>query len=388
MAAGDETALPAIGRWLRDDKHLTKAQLDITGYWRRQPDQPSENDLAGLDVMGSTMAQHLKMDKLAGILSGFAIRAAVTIGLPAALESGPRTLAEIGEMTHARGDLLAKLLRYLVTLEIVDADSDGSYRLTGFGTELNDEDLADELDLAADHAQRELFGLLGLLDATGTTESPDHPAQAHHWLHFDEAQTRLSDPAIVADRVADDASKAAYLAAPLAESAVFDDLTSVSIRGLGAAVIASALVNAHDGLRARVCADQQAELDALRATTAPHRRLSYEVTATGIVGPQMDAVLLVNALNGMSDAQGARYLSDLASDLSPSGRILVLTEVFDAYLAYPHDYAEDLVDFGLSGGGSRDRAEYEALFTAAGLRQAGRSTIGWGFTLFALTLSN
>ena len=71
MAAGDETALPAIGRWLRDDKHLTKAQLDITGYWRRQPDQPSENDLAGLDVMGSTMAQHLKMDKLAGILSGF-----------------------------------------------------------------------------------------------------------------------------------------------------------------------------------------------------------------------------------------------------------------------------------------------------------------------------
>ncbi|MFT4052068.1 MAG: siderophore-interacting protein, partial [Microbacterium sp.] len=73
-----------------------------------------------------------------------------------------------------------------------------------------------------------------------------------------------------------------------------------------------------------------------------------------------------------------------AASVNPDGSVLVFGRILEAELADEHDYEGDLIEFALTGGGARDHDEHEALFAAAGLAPAERTTIGWGLTLYTL----
>lgn len=105
---------------------------------------------------------------------------------------------------------------------------------------------------------------------------------------------------------------------------------------------------------------------------------------TEVGGSSYDGVLLAGVLENHSDEEAADILRRAAASLSAGGSVLVFSGVLDHELADDHDYEEDLLGFALTGGGLRDRDELAGLFERAGLRLAERITIGWGESLYRL----
>jgi threonine dehydrogenase-like Zn-dependent dehydrogenase len=99
---------------------------------------------------------------------------------------------------------------------------------------------------------------------------------------------------------------------------------------------------------------------------------------------QMDGVVFAGGLDTLADVDAVHALREASASVRPGGRVLVFGELLDVELADEHDYERDLIDFALTGGGSRTHDEHLALFAAAGLPEPERMTVGWGHTLYAL----
>lgn len=152
-----------------------------------------------------------------------------------------------------------------------------------------------------------------------------------------------------ATRVEDESNLAGYYAAALAPLPIFAEAKTMAVLGRAPQVFGT------------VIAEKHAELSPV-----------YEITES------TDLVLLTNALAFLSDSNAIALLHQAAS----TGRIVLFTDALDHSTAHDHDYEHDLEHFALTGGGLRTAEEYEALFNAAGLPQPQRTTVGWGKTLF------
>ncbi|GAB7182137.1 hypothetical protein ATKI12_1968 [Kitasatospora sp. Ki12] len=71
-----------------------------------------------------------RLVELADLLRPSAIRAAATLGVADHIAAGADSTEALARLTGARADALDALLRYLVTLELLDRDADGRYALT------------------------------------------------------------------------------------------------------------------------------------------------------------------------------------------------------------------------------------------------------------------
>lgn len=389
--AGESLTLAPIRRWLRNEKGLPKEQVDVTGYWRRQ-ESPASGDGQNAQSPETADDEEERFHELSELLPAFALRIAATVRLAEAFGGGDRDAVELARRTGTDAVGLGKLLRYLEALAIVDAvEADGSrasgaaaprYRLTSLGRELEDDDIADGLRLDGVHAARELAGALSLCSAV-QRGTGDHA----RWFDEDWRVRALRSGAQLDERLEHEAEEAAYSSASLPQSPCFAGLRSIAVAGQGAGVVASALVQQHGGLRVTILA-APSEIEALQRLHPAHDRISHEA-AGSLAGPgtSVEAVLLHASLGALADPDAAHLLRAAALGAS-TGRVLVFGEALDPGLASEHDYEQDLLDFALTGGGIRTDAELRALFAAAGLRLEGRSTVGWGYTLYELTGSH
>ncbi|HMR47830.1 MAG TPA: siderophore-interacting protein [Arachnia sp.] len=371
--SGETLSLTPIRRWLRNDKGLAKEQVEVTGYWRRQEVVVGEDE--ALPDLDATEDEEGRFHELSELLPAFAVRVASTIGLAAAFNGEPRTVAELAERSGADALGLAKLLRYLGAIGITEAAGEQHWRLTSLGRELEDDDIDDALHLEGLPAQRELGAALSLLSAV-RTGAGDHA----RWFGVDWATRTTQD--LVAQRVNQEADHAVYVAGAVAEAAVFDGAETVAIIGQGAGVFATALLSARPSVRTTVVA-VPSEIEVLTGIHGTPDRLAYRPgTVLSKIDPSSDVVLLTEALRGLPDADAVYALRQASAGVAPGGTLLVFGDVLVAELSDEHDYEHDLIDFALTGGGARTHDEYLALFTAAGLPGTERTTVGWGYSLY------
>ncbi|WP_053352388.1 siderophore-interacting protein [Leucobacter musarum] len=407
--AGETLTLIPIRRWLRGERGLAKAQVEVTGYWRRQSGAvehtvagasaqvavdretaPSPGAAATLETdtadTADTLADALdpsdRFHELTELLPAFAVRIAATIGLPAAFGGAVRTLEALAGRTGAHPHGLAKLLRYLEALELIETVEPGTtYRLTELGSELDDEDTVEDLDLDGLRAQRELGGALALLSAvrTGTGDFTG-------WFGTDWRSHASRPGTALDDRVAGEAQEADYVASALAESPAFDDCSSAALIGPGTGVLAAALVAHHAELRVTVLA-APSEIAVLQRLHDAHDRIAYEPAGSfATPANPADRVLLATVLAPLADADAELTLQRAAAAVTPGGALLVLEEPLDLDLADEHEFEDDLIDFALTGGGARTDPELRARFASAALPAPDRRTVGWGAALYSIAL--
>lgn len=374
--AGETLTLTPIRRWLRNEKGLPKDQVEVTGYWRRQEVAASEAD-ASLPDFEATEDERDRFHDLTEIAPGFALRVAATIGLAAAFDAQPRTIAELSAKTGADPVGLGKLVRYLTTLDVATDLGDGRFELTGTGRELEDDHNIEELDLGGVHAQRELAGMLALLAAVRTGSGDD--AQ-RFGAGFE--QRVLGDSALLTERIEHEAEKAVYFAGALATKAPMSGLSTIVVSGEASGSYAHALVEAYPGLRATVVGTPS-EIEVLARIHGEHERVTYTVGSMLEARPEpVDAVLFAGGFDELPHADAVHLLRTAAGGLAEGGRILLFADLLDE-LSDEHDFEDDLITFALHGGGRRDHDEHVALFSAAELAVPERTTVGWGLTLYS-----
>lgn len=376
--AGETLTLTPIRRWLRNEKGLAKEAIDVTGYWRRQEVAVRDQD-ASLPDFDTSQDQSARFHELTEILPGFAVRIAATLGLAAAFDDQPRTVAHLATTTGTDPVGLGKLLRFLAAIRLTERLDDDRYRLTGLGRGLENDYLTEALHLDGLQARRELGGALSLLAAVRTGRG-DHA----RWFGADYAQHIQNDPVLLAARTEHEVAEAVYVAGALATAPAFTGLSTVTIAGPAPGSFAAALTEAHPELRTTIVA-APSEIEYLQRAHPAQKHIEYE--AGSLLGPRpvpSDAVLLADALRTLTDADAAHVLRQAAASVNPGGRVLVFGDVLNPEVADEHDYEDDLIDFALHGGGTRDHDEHQALFAAAGLHPVERTTVGWGYTLYTL----
>ncbi|MEB4613146.1 siderophore-interacting protein, partial [Leucobacter sp. M11] len=334
--AGETHTLTPIRRWLRNERHLTKEQVEVTGYWRRQHVVVSEHD-PGVQDIAATTDDAAAFHERSELTPGFALRVAATLGLGTALGDGERTVAELASAHGADPVGLGKLLRYLAACGITEHTGNDHYRLTTRGRELEREHIAEELDLGGIHAQRELSALLGLLAAIRPTPpATENPGTAQPIadgtgidlgagprVGGDWAQGAQNDHGLLRARIEDEASGAVYVAGALAAAPVFAGLGSVAVLGRAAWSFAVALVGARPGLTVSVLA-APAELAALQRLHGAHERILPRVGGLLTRSPEpTEAVLLAGALTLLPDPDVRDALRAAAAGVLPGGRVLV-----------------------------------------------------------------
>ncbi|MFT4136529.1 SIP domain-containing protein [Microbacterium sp.] len=363
--AGETLTLTPIRRWLRGDKQLAKERVEVCGYWRRAgaaaegADQvPAPEDDAGE-----------RLHELLEIVPGVAIRVAVTVGLFAALGARPRSLAEVAAATATDPGALARLLRYLAELELVEADAAGVWSLTPLGSELDDEDETAGLDLRGAAARREL-AIVGLLDAVRT-------GTAAHESTFGRSFPELvdADPELAASRLSSTFTE--WTATPFAQSTLLEGVAELRLAGPGAAELARGVLEHRPETRVRLLlTPSQARVATAQSWTADER---VRIETGGLLDRRMDrsdAYVLVSALEELPDADAVHVLAEAAAS-THEGSVLVFEQLITE-LADEHEFEHDLVLLAATGGAMRTADEVDALARAAGLRLDVAVTVGWG----------
>lgn len=118
----------------------------------------------------STMSRLLQ-----GAWATQALHVAAALGLADELRDGAATSAELAAATGAHADSLARLLRYLVTLDVLAGDEEAGYRLTPVGRLLRGDVSGSERERALAYGTWNYQGFGGLLHTLRTGE----PAFGH-----------------------------------------------------------------------------------------------------------------------------------------------------------------------------------------------------------------
>ncbi|MBK7820295.1 MAG: SIP domain-containing protein [Tessaracoccus sp.] len=372
--AGEALTLTPIRRWLRRDKGLSKEQIDVTGYWRRQRTDDAADEET-VDVEASAEDQE-RLHELGELLPPFALRVAATVGLPGVLDGRALSLADLAAELGTHPKATGKWVRYLAALGVVDGVAEDRVRLTPMGQELGDEHAEESLNLDGYAARKELDAALSLLSAVRTGVGT-----GGEWFGAAFERRVDEDPVLARDRADEAETLSTYVAGAVADAWPAATEGSVHVSGLAASGFAAALLAKHPGLAITVVGPP--------SQLALHRerlgdRVRFEAGSLLHRRPvPADAVLLPDVLETASDEDAVHILREAAASVNPGGAVVVFGELLDEALADEHEYEADVIRFALTGGGLRTAEEATALFREAGLTWE-RSTVGWGYALFAL----
>jgi NADPH-dependent ferric siderophore reductase len=380
--AGETGAARDIRRFLIEERGLPKTDVEFTGYWKRAEVVTLAEDPAVPDPDKNPEAFE-KLHELAELLPPLAIRAAVALDLPDRIARGATTAAALAEQIGADPTALAKLLRYLHAIEILESSEPGGYRLSPAGDYLLHELVIDVLhpDGVVGRQQLAFYGLAESV-RTGRASYPSVTGQEYAALRREQW---------FEDKLADYIAKIApYLTAPLAEATALAGLDHVVVHSDGAASVAQAVTAQRATARVTVVALPshatwlKADLPSTIPDEAARGRVAVVEQSMFEPSPEADAVLFVKALSQLPDRDAEYALRQAIVNQKAGGRVLVVDDVLDPVELDEHETEADLLNLTLYGSGCRTDAEWRARFAAAGLAVAATYTIGWGHTLYEL----
>lgn len=383
--AGEQATVRDLRRHLIEERGVEKTRIDFTGYWKRSEVVALEEDPAVPDPERNEEAFE-KFHEQAELLPPLAIRIAANLGIAELISRGVTGVAELAERTGTQQRALAKFLRYLEAIEILEqvADGETGYRLSETGEFLTNEYVLDVLRTDGVTARREQ-AFLGLEESlrTGQASFAGVTGQDYASLRRDEAfEHKLLE---------NTAQYAAYLAAPLAAAQSLAAARRIVVHSNGAGAIAAELTaRLPEAAVVLVALPTQAGWlrgDLPRTVADEARRQRIEVLEQSVFepGPQADTVLLVRTLVEHPDAEAAHILRRAAAGLDSGGRVLLVEDTFDTEELDEHDAEADLLHLALHGSGHRTDAELDQVIQSAGLQVAATETIGWGTVIRTLT---
>ncbi|WEK60951.1 MAG: siderophore-interacting protein [Candidatus Microbacterium colombiense] len=376
--AGETLSIKPLRRWLREERGLAADRVEVTGYWRRTEVDELEGT-GGLPDPDSEVDLIDRMHELVDPLPSRAIRVAVTLGVVPLIRAGRVSVEALSAATSADAAGLGKLLRYLSTIDVLDDQGDGVFAVTEFGAVLDDEEVAEELDL-----RHPVGGLVRVFD--GLLEAVEQGSSVSRRT-LGGTPDELAD---TSEKVAQGFEDAAaeeleWLRPAFAREYSFAAGERVTAGGAGAAtLLADALSSASAPevtliVRAsRTDAALAALPEAARAHVHPHEGSATEAW------PEGDTVVLGGVLTALPDDDAVRALQQAHAAVGDGGRMLVVEHLLVPEEIDDHDAAEDLQLFCLHGSGFRTRGEVLTLIAAAGIEVARERTIGWGEPVFEI----
>jgi hypothetical protein len=380
--SGETMSVKPLRRHLLEERGVQKENVEVTGYWRRGevvtlPGDPAVPDSEQIDDPFEVLHE------TGELLPPYALRAAVTLGIPELLARGTTSILDLAAETGADAAALGKLMRYLVALEVFQQQAPGRFELTHVGEVLTQESVTDVLDVSRPVGRQQL-AYAGLLDAVRTGK----PAYADIFgrsLRQDRAEHTFETT--WHEQLA---KYARFLAPALASDDAITRARRVVVHSDAAGVISEAI--------ARASADVVVGVAGLPSAIAYYRddveasiadktvRDRIELVERSVFEPSAgeDVVLLIRALDEHPDADAVHVLRQAASGLASDGVVLVVDYPLDENSSDDHAFEEDLKQLVVHGTGHRTDAEHRALFDRAGLRLLSSRVVGWGFTLYEL----
>ncbi|MCD0444017.1 siderophore-interacting protein [Glycomyces sp. A-F 0318] len=422
LLAGDETALPAIARYLDERPvdapvRVVAAVPDEAAY-RDLPTRPGDrvawvkatpgdpralaDAVRGLDAppgepyvwaaaesrsllpLRRRVSRELRLPKSRSSITGywhredaeaaapaaslqaptawFAVRAALRLGLLDSLGAGPVPLPALAEQLGIDGRRLATLLEVLATAGVAAGPDPAA--LGPAGEEL----LADE------HARERFTGVdadrvLALAELAGALEL-DEPAWSR--VHGRTMRQSLERDRHRYEELVEDAEGLAHLVNGLPRLPVWGSGAMVAVTGPGAVVLA-------DLLRERLDIDPSivespVPLEVLRQESErfPHR-FSEQWRSTGVAATAL-------ALGHRTDDEAVALLTEMRRAATKA----VLVEALRPDALGPGAAHEALLGLAATGSAPRSPSDIAVLAADAGWTVADRRPLGWGVEYFAL----
>ncbi|MFC3980688.1 SIP domain-containing protein [Streptosporangium jomthongense] len=375
-AAGEAGALKEVRRHLVTEREVPREWMHLTGYWRYTAPSPAAEAHEEEDDDA-----HERLHTMTDLAPGFAVRAAITLGLVDLVHSEVRDLPELARRSATDPETLGVLMSYLVSIEVFARDEDGGYRLTPISDELIEDDhSAEEYHLDGAHAALDL-SLSGLVHTLRTGRSGYRTAAGQTLGVAVRTDETLGGSArsIVEET-------ALWVVPGVVGAYDWEKVSSLTAAGSGTGSVVNALVKAFPTLKVRIAAMPSA-LGVLRESVLDTDVLPKVelVASASAVPPGGDGTyLLAHLLTWLPDGDAVQVLTETANGL-PDGADLVMVEP-----CMPDDFhdAEDML-YHLRlkcafGSGLRPAERIEGLAAQAGLRVRFSRNIGWDHRLWVL----
>ena len=371
-AAGESRALLPLRRLLKHSPCLGKANINVTGYWVHAEAEPAGHpDTDRTEAFDAAVGapSPVRAELPATPIAWLAVRAALDVGLLAALADRPLDAAELAVRTRSEPSALVLLLDALVESHILVFDKD-AYALAPLGEELVDDEHAAEHFLG--HHADTALALLSLGDALRTEGPGTDPASSWE-RHYGESLYRsvLESPKVFED-LAEDSEGLSFFVSALSDEVVVSSADRLVLTGPGAVTIGDTL--AADGGQLPLVAEEPAFLDVLHNFSAHPDALTF-IDRGQLPHPATPGTTIVSALalGFRTDTEAREYLSSLHS----RAEHLVLIERFAQDALNPHAHESALTDFATTGRAEVSAAHLSALAGPGWLLER-EFELGWG----------
>lgn len=304
------------------------------------------------------------------LLNGFRatqlVALAARLGIADLLADGSRTAEDLAHATETQPDALYRALRALAGMGVFAELEGQRFALTPLSALLQSAHPESERAFAL-YISDEAYRTWADLPYSVTTGQPafDHVYGASHWAylaaHPDASEAFNQAMSVVAQREIV-AMVAAY---------EFTGATRVVDVGGGQGKLLSAILQAHPALHGALF-----DLPHVAAGAEPTLHAAGVADRCDIVGgdffttvpPRGDLLTLSHILHDWDDARAAVIVRNCAQALEPQGKLLVIEDVIEPAANAQQTLLRDVQMLVMNGGRERTAAEFERLFTAAGLR--------------------
>lgn len=299
-----------------------------------------------------------------------AVIVAARLGLADLLADGPRDAAELAAAADAHAPSLHRLLRALAALGVVAEQPDGRFALGPLGAPLRDGVPGSLRPLVLLFGHDEFWQSWGALEhAVRTGET----ALRHLWGVETSFDRYAAEPALGSVFNAGMTALSGRAIAAVLGVWRFPATGLVVDVGGGEGALLAAVLRANPGLRG-VLFDLPPVAAAAHAALAG-QGLGSRAEAVGgdmfaAVPPDGDIYMLKSVLHDWADGPAGAVLRSVRAAMAPAARLLAIERVMPDRMG-PEARMVALADLRMllrTGGRERTKAEFRALFEAAGLR--------------------
>ncbi|WP_331725118.1 methyltransferase (plasmid) [Streptomyces jietaisiensis] len=316
--------------------------------------------------------------ELSSLMTPWVLRTAVTIDLPALLEEGPRSTAELAALTRSDPSTLTRIVRYLACTGFVKENPEGQVALTGLGRRLcSSVDPLLSLLLKADSAA-------GRIDASlATLPSALAQGQVGYARLFgkDFYQDVASDPELSRSWNELMADGAPSIVEEILQHVAFDASSHVIDVGGGTGHLVAGVTQKYRDIFGCVLE--------LPYAAAAASALFAELQLTGRCRvqegsffddlPEGDTYFLASVLHEWPDGDALKILRRCAEAMPAHGRVIIVDRIVDSGKGDDALVANlDIMMLTATGGRERTREEIANLVESAGMQVQKQTVLASG----------